>query len=166
MKAVIVYGSPCAGKSTYIKAHAGENDLIYDGGSLVMAMTTRTAHLAKGHAASYAILKLRQCVIDQAKKDKYIDTLWIQCRWATDEIKAMLDGINTEEVFIHSTKEECYEHLENDTLRPDKDQWKEKIDEWFAKHHDEETEEDNSSAKMKRGRSVDELMERLSLLKN
>ena len=134
MKAKIVYGCPCSGKSTYIRGHAGDNDIIYDFDALRLAMTTLTQHLTERHTADLLILDLRKAIVDKVKDDKRINCVWIQCRWPTDTLKEILDGVDTEEIFIEATKEECYERLDADDTRPDKDAWRGVINKWFLEH--------------------------------
>lgn len=143
MKAKLVYGCPCSGKSTYVREHAGERDLIYDYDALVLAATTRTEHLTDRHPAHFAILNLREAMSDAVKNEEGIDCLWMQCRWPTDKIHAILDGLDTEEIFVEATKAECYERLMQDETRPDKDAWKAVIDAWFTEHGEPEAKEMN-----------------------
>ena len=121
MKAMVVYGCPCAGKSTYVINHAGDNDVIYDYDAILLASTTRKKHLVDRHAAHFVILNLRKSIVDNAKTERAIDRIWLLCRWPTDTIKEILDGVDSEEIFIEATKEECYARLEADDTRPDKD---------------------------------------------
>ena len=133
MKAKIVYGCPCSGKSTYTREHAGEADIIYDYDALVLAMTTRDKLLVDRHAAHFLILGLRKAIVDSAKEER-INCVWLQCRWPTEVIKEILADVDTEEIFVEATKEECYERLEADDKRPDKDAWRKVIDDWFLEH--------------------------------
>ena len=68
MKAKIVYGCPCSGKSTYTREHAGKADVIYDYDALVLAMTTRDKHLVDRHAAHFLILGLRKAIVRKKKE--------------------------------------------------------------------------------------------------
>ena len=134
MKVKLVYGCPCSGKSTYVGEHATEADLIYDYDALLSAMTTQKEHLAARHKAHFILLELRKSLVDIASQKESIETLWMQCRWPTDTLKEILEGQDVEEVFIQATKDECYERLEADDSRPDKDEWKAIIDAWFEEH--------------------------------
>ena len=148
MKAMVVYGCPCAGKSTYVINHAGDNDVIYDYDAILLASTTRKKHLVDRHAAHFVILNLRKSIVDNAKTERAIDRIWLLCRWPTDTIKEILDGVDSEEIFIEATKEECYARLEADDTRPDKDQWRALIDEWFntyGKHDKDQSNTDNDN---------------------
>ena len=137
MNVKIVYGCPCSGKSTYVRDHAKENDLIYDYEALLTASSTRKEHLTAKHAAHMVILALRESMLRNAKDSEQIDTIFIQCRWPTDWLRDMCSDYDTEEIYIKATKEECYERLEHDETRPDKDEWKAVIDSWFEEHEPE-----------------------------
>ena len=143
----VVYGCPCSGKSTFIRENAGENDLIYDYDDLLLAATTRTKHLTDRHPAHYTILSLRKQMIDEARDGGRIETLWLQCGWPTDTVRKMLDGIDSEDVFIRATKQQCYERLDGDETRPDKDEWRAVIDSWFAEHEEHGKESDQTVTK-------------------
>lgn len=111
MKAIVVYGCPCSGKSTYIREHAGDSDLIYDYDALLLASTTRKEHLTDRHPGHWVLMNIRKAMVTEAARDRNINTVWIQCRWLTDSLKGILEGIDTEEVFILATKQQCYERL-------------------------------------------------------
>ena len=140
MKAKIVYGSPCSGKTTYVRNNAGDCDFIFDYDRLLLATTDRTLHLAEKHALHWLILELRQKFVECAKSADNVETFWLVCSWNTNYIKTLFEGVDAEEIFIEATKEECYRRLENDEARPDKEEWKTAIDEWFEKHASEEAE--------------------------
>lgn len=44
MKQVIVWGPPCSGKSTYVRDHAQEGDLVWDADAVHKALTGQTEH--------------------------------------------------------------------------------------------------------------------------
>ena len=147
MKAMVVYGCPCAGKSTHVIKHAGDNDVIYDYDAILLASTTRKKHLVDRHVAHFVILNLRKSIVENAKTERAIDRVWLLCRWPTDTIKEILEGVDSEEIFIEATKEECYARLEADDTRPDKEQWRALIDEWFLEHGEHDHQDDNHDGK-------------------
>ena len=147
MKVMLVYGCPCSGKSTYVAAHASSSDMIYDYDALLSATTTQKQHLTERHAAHFVLLELRSAFVDAASKESAIECLWLQCRWPTDTIRGILKGVDTEDIFIEATKDECYERLMSDESRPDKDEWKAVIDAWFDEHGDSAGKENNRMSK-------------------
>ena len=94
MKVKLVYGAPCSGKSTYVKEHAGENDLIWDFDRLLMACTNRTQHLTEMHPLKGFIFDLREFAIAKAQKKADVETLYITCLWITDKLKAEVAGLD------------------------------------------------------------------------
>lgn len=141
----LVYGCPCSGKSTYVSEHATENDVIYDYDALLSAVTTQKEHLAARHKAHFILLELRQSLVDLASQESSIETLWMQCRWPTEKLKEILEGYDVEDIFIQATKDECYERLDADDSRPDKDEWKAIIDAWFEEHGEPAGKEANTT---------------------
>lgn len=147
MKVMLVYGCPCSGKSTYVAQHAADSDFIYDYDALLSATTTQKQHVTERHAAHFALLELRAAFVDAASKETAIGCLWLQCRWPTDKIRDILNGYETEDIFISATKDECYDRLMADDSRPDKDEWKAVIDAWFDEHGDNAGKETNRMSK-------------------
>lgn len=142
MKVKLVYGCPCSGKSTYVSEHATDEDLIYDYDALLSATTTQKEHLVARHKAHFIILGLRQSLVDLTSQENSIETLWMQCRWPTEKLKEILQGFEVEDIFIQATKDECYERLDADDSRPDKDEWRAIIDAWFDEHGEPAGKED------------------------
>lgn len=141
MKVKIVYGSPCSGKSTYAKNNAKDNDVIYDYDSLITAMTSRKEHLVERHAAHFAILRLRQALMNIVKDESNIETVWFTCLWPTEELQKITEGTDVEKILIESTKKECCDRLAKDDTRPDKSAWMELINKWFDEHGHKEGDE-------------------------
>ena len=134
MKAYVVYGPPCGGKSTYIKDHAGENDAIWDFDAVLCAITTREYHTTDDHPAKQIVGRLREDLIDHLSFYGTIDSLWLQCRWPTDYILGLLKDCEVEQIPAVPTKDECLERLKKDETRPDKEAWEEIIEQWYEEH--------------------------------
>ena len=138
MKIKIVYGAPCSGKSTYVKAHAGEHDLIWDFDKLLAACTNRTGQSSDQHPMANFVIDLRKMIIDTAQKRPSIENLYITTLWVSDKILNEVEGLDFEKIFIEATKEECFQRLEEDSERPDKGGWKKLINGWFSQHRSED----------------------------
>jgi len=136
MKVKLVYGPPCGGKSTYVDEHAKKDDAIWDGDKVVRAITTKKDHSATLHKAQKTVMFLREKMVESLRYHDAIDTLWFCCRYPNDRVKEILDGLDVEEIPIIPTEEECYENLEKDDTRPDKDEWKKIIHKWYQEHSD------------------------------
>lgn len=134
MKATVVYGCPCSGKSTYVRSNAAPNDIIYDFDALLRAVTTITIHTPNKCAARRPVYKLRRQLVYACRNETEIDTFWMLCRWPTEDMLDDLSGIETEFHLVEATKEECLQRLHADESRPDKEAWEKIITDWFDKH--------------------------------
>lgn len=114
MKIKLVYGAPCSGKSTYVKEHAGNHDFIWDFDKLLMACTNQTGQSADGHPMANFIIDLRKKIIEEVQSRPSVENLYITCLWITDKLKSEVEGLDTEEIFIEATKEECFQRLNSD----------------------------------------------------
>lgn len=134
MKIKLVYGAPCSGKSTYVKENAGEHDFIWDFDKLLMACTNQTGQSADGHPMANFIIDLRKTIIAAVQSRPSVENLYITCLWVTDKLKSEVEGLDTEEIFIEATKEECFQRLNSDENRPNKGEWHKLINAWFKEH--------------------------------
>ncbi len=147
MKVKLVYGAPCSGKSTYVKEHAGEHDFIWDFDKLLMACTNQTGQSADGHPMANFVIDLRKTIIEAVQSRPSIENLYITCLWITDKLKSEVEGLDTEEIFIEATKEECFQRLNEDENRPNKGEWHKLINTWFKEHGAPEKESVENTAR-------------------
>lgn len=137
MKIIIVYGSPCSGKTKYVREHAGPNDIIYDYDALIMAMSTRTEHIAEKHPSHMIAVRLRSFLVDLASNIPQIDLFWMICSWPSYHVLSIVRGLERKQLYIAATQEECIDRLMKDKTRPDKEVWKSVINDWFKEHERE-----------------------------
>ena len=140
MKVNVVYGAPCSGKSTYVKDNIGKKDITFDYDLLTRAITHSDTHILD-RAISNPIVRAIENVMIAKVKDEYKDrpeVLWYTTRYPEKFVKDKLKGFEVEYIPMKTTKEECYNRLEVDDSRPDKEVWKKKIDEWFTLYGEEE----------------------------
>lgn len=147
MKIKIVYGAPCSGKSTYVKEHAGEHDLIWDFDKLLAACTNRAGQSSEQHPMANFVIDLRKMIIDAAQSRPSIENLYITTLWVSDKILSEVEGLDFEKIFVEATKEECFERLANDSARSDKGGWKKLINGWFSQHGNTEDKPQSKSQK-------------------
>lgn len=107
----IVYGSPCSGKTTYVRQHAGADDLIIDVDAIYAAISGREPHdlnLAQYAVATDLRERLYDIVRDEAGRWK---DAWIISTAATEaEVKQLMERTKADRaVFIDATKDECLE---------------------------------------------------------
>ena len=62
MKIKCVTGAPGSGKSTYVREHHGDNDIIYDFDLMAQAITGKEAHSELTEGQSHALGFLRYSI--------------------------------------------------------------------------------------------------------
>lgn len=125
----IVYGSPCSGKTTYVKEHAGANDLIVDVDFIYSAISGRNPHDI--NLAQYAVATdLREILYDiiRDRKGRWADA-WIISTASTDsQLQRLIDRVNADNVVLIDTpKEIC---LERAAERPTN--FERHVERWFT----------------------------------
>jgi len=121
----LVYGSPCSGKSTWVREHAEPDDLIIDLDS-IWECISNTDRYHKPNRLKANVFGVRDCLIDQVKIRK---GMWRDCyiiggyplRTDRDRI---CDLLRAEPIFIDESIETCMSRADNDA-------WKEYITDWF-----------------------------------
>lgn len=121
----LVYGSPCSGKTTWVREHAELDDLIIDIDS-IWECISNTDRYHKPNRLKANVFGVRDCLIDQVKIRK---GMWRDCyiiggyplRTDRDRI---CDLLRAEPIFIDEPMETCMSRADNDA-------WKEYIKDWF-----------------------------------
>lgn len=157
MTVKVVYGPPCSGKSTFVSENLADNDIRFDYDSIIQAISNKNSHEYSDLHLPY-VIKYRGMIIEQASKDADMNNVYIIATRLTDKLKEELTGVDAEYKLIETTKEECYEFLENDSSRVDKDFWKQKIDDWFDWHDDYLAKGGKLVNKTKKSKGVNKLM--------
>lgn len=122
----LVYGAPCAGKSTWVRENATADDLILDVDALWEAVSACDKyHKPKRLRAN--VFGLRDTLIDQirTRTGKWVNAYVIggyPLRSDRDRLCELLRAVT---VFIDTDKETCF-------ARAQASEWREYIDEWFA----------------------------------
>jgi len=133
MKVNLIYGAPCSGKTTYVYDNHKDGEAVYDLDSLDRTAALKELNTVSDSPVRWAMNALRQGFVD-ACNQQGVQVLWMICSYPTDKILTAVAGCEVEQHLIKATKQECYDHLEADDTRPDKDAWRELIDKWFAEH--------------------------------
>lgn len=140
-KISVVWGAPCSGKSTYVREAIGDKDIVYDYDRILSAITYKESHNANKHPAHEYVLGFRLSILNRLKGQDELEHAYIITRYPTEALKKQLESLDPEYVEIKADKQTCYDRLEQDDSRPDKEEWRGIIDEWFRSYGDRENEE-------------------------
>ena len=125
-KVYIVYGSPCAGKTTFVNKAANDDDLILDIDRLWKAICNCSE---KPNRLKQNVFGIRDCMIDQIRtrtgqwRNAYIIGGY-PLRTDRDRLAELL---RAELIFIDTPKNECMKRAEKERNF----EWKEYIERWF-----------------------------------
>lgn len=121
----LVYGSPCAGKTTWVNSVANDDDLIIDIDRIWECLCNSDRY-HKPNRIKSNVFGVRDALLDQVKvrkgmwRNAYIIGAY-PLRTDRDRLCSLL---RAREVFIAETKETCMGRAEND-------EWKKFIENWF-----------------------------------
>lgn len=124
----LIYGSPCSGKSAYIKEHIQRGDLVCDVDLIYGAITNSIPHDAELYTHEVA------CQLDGVLKDiirerkgNWKNAYVVSLANTEEKLQKAKDQINADEcIFIDTPYEVCMERAKE---RPFYFQWL--IQEWF-----------------------------------
>lgn len=126
MDIIIVYGPPASGKTTYVKQHITDGDMVYDYDAISQAITFSSyqQYVAQAHDTC---LLVRNMMLDYAQ---HIDNgkLYIITTYLSKKITDRIPNYHT--VRMDTDIDTCIERV-NSSDRPDKDKVKQVIREWF-----------------------------------
>lgn len=129
----LVYGSPLAGKSSYVKGVAEPGDLIIDIDSIWACVSglpkyTKPPRL---NAVVFSVRdKLMECV--KYRVGKWNNAYIIGGYPLISERERICKELGAREIYIESTKEDCLEKLEN--LDLDKKEFSKFINDWWKRY--------------------------------
>ncbi len=121
----LIYGSPCAGKSTWVEENATENDLILDV-DRIWESISKCDKFNKNNRLRPNVFGIRDIILDQIRmrKGKWINAYVIGGYPLRTDRERLCELLNATPVFIDTPKEECLSRAKND-------EWKSFIEEWF-----------------------------------
>ena len=128
----VVHGCVCSGKTTYVREHIGEDDIVFDFDRLKEALTFRNGHADTKPGAMKLLMQYRDAFLDNAAETENV--CWFITVKLNDELKARAAEI----IHIEATRDECLERLQNDDTRPDKDVFINLINDYFKEAEMEE----------------------------
>lgn len=124
----LVYGSPCSGKSTYIKEHLKSGDIVCDVDRLYSAIGFNEEHQTELYAQEVASMLYSDLLgIIRDRKGNWKNAYVVSLANTGERLKAEMERINADEaIFIDTPYEVCMERAKE---RPFYFQFL--IQEWF-----------------------------------
>ena len=121
----LVYGSPCAGKTTWVRSVARPDDLILDLDAIWTAVCIADRQ-HKPNRLKANVFGIRDCIIDQirVRTGKWRTAYVIGGYPLASDRRRLCDLLRAEEIFIDTEIDECLRRA------PD-DNWRGFIREWF-----------------------------------
>lgn len=126
----IVCGSPCSGKSTYVKEHFKTGDIVCDVDRLFSALCYNEEHHSELYAHEMATIMYEDLLdIIRDRKGHWKNAYVISLANTEDKISQLKERVKADEVVIlDTTMEVCLERAKE---RPFYFQWI--IEDWFSK---------------------------------
>lgn len=124
----LIYGSPCSGKSTYIKEHIQSGDIVCDVDRLYSAISFNEEHQTELYAQEVASKLYAELLnIIRERKGAWKNAFVVSLANTKEKLKAEMERINADDrIFIDTPYEVCMERAKK---RPFYFQFL--IQEWF-----------------------------------
>lgn len=131
----LIYGSPCSGKSTYLKSVMSKGDLIVDVDRIRQCVSGQPTHIITP-TLNQIVFAIRDLLMDSVKmhRGKWRTAYIIGGFPLISERERIIKETGAREIYIESTKEECLARLEADADNRDVEAWKKYIDDWWSKY--------------------------------
>ena len=124
----LVYGSPCSGKTTYIKEHIKSGDIVCDVDRLYSAISFNEEHQTELYAQEVASMLYSDLLgIIRDRKGNWKNAYVVSLANTDEKVQKAKERINADEaIFIDTPYEVCMERAKE---RPFYFEWL--IQEWF-----------------------------------
>ena len=107
----IIYGSPCSGKSTYIKQHLKDGDIVCDADRLYSALCFNEEHQTELYAQEVAA-KLYEALVEiiRERKGHWNNAYVVSLANTTDKLNKAMEEVNADEaIYIDTPIDVCME---------------------------------------------------------
>lgn len=129
----LIYGSPCSGKTTYVKEHLKTGDIVCDIDKLYAAMCFNEEHNEELYAKEVACM-LHENLLDiiRDRKGNWKNAYVVSLANTPERVEKAKERVNADKaIFIDTPYEVCMERAKE---RPFYFQWI--IQEWFSNHRE------------------------------
>lgn len=125
----LVYGSPCSGKTTYVKKHLGKNDIICDVDEIYACISNHDSHEADLYIYDTALVLTEYMYqIIKERKNGWDNAYVISTANTKEKLQREMERVGADEaIFINTPYEVCLERAKE---RPPYFPWL--IAEWFS----------------------------------
>ncbi len=122
----LVYGSPCSGKTSFVRETAGVNDIVIDMDSIYECISINPRYIKPASLSSVAFA-VRDCLLDmvRTRSGKWNNAFLVGGYPRESERERLCRMYGAEEVFIDETYERC---MTRACERPD---WTKYVERWF-----------------------------------
>lgn len=110
MKITVIVGYPASGKSTYVKRHQGQHDLVYDYDHLMTALTGLPLHQGNIDANDYVQL-IYELILRKLKAEQTFDHVWLVMTYPDDKLDTLLASRDVEHILIDTDRDTCMQRL-------------------------------------------------------
>lgn len=129
----IVYGSPCSGKSSYVRANANKHDLIVDVDEIYKCISNNPLH-DKSNRLTANALQVRELLIDMIKtrNGRWVSAWFIIAKCKPIELERLANSLRAELIHIDTDEETCLARAEE---RLDALEYKKYITNYFKDYY-------------------------------
>ena len=130
----LVYGPPCAGKTTFVKQAMSEGDLVIDIDSIWECVSGCDRYV-KPNRLRPIVFAVRDALLDavEHRRGRWQNAYIIGGYPLSSERERMVRRYGAREVFILADKDTCIKRLLDDNARA-LQEWAKYIDEWFDRY--------------------------------
>lgn len=131
----VVYGSPCSGKSTFVRDNMEYGDIVIDIDSIWQSASNMNRY-EKPNRLKQNVFGIRNHMIDMVRM-RYGNWLnaWVIGGYPLiSERQRLCASLNAREIFIDTSKDECIQRLHENPNGRNIDEWIKYINEWWKMH--------------------------------
>lgn len=130
----LVYGSPCSGKSTFVRDNMSEGDLIVDIDNIWECISGCDRYIKPNRLKS-CVFGMRDSLIDMIKvrRGNWLNAYIIGGYPLISERERLIKSLGAREIFIDTSKDECIRRLYECDDKRDKCEWEKFILDWWEK---------------------------------